>query len=184
MFVPPDASSFPDVTWSTSDLCDELLSRPEWNVQVVQTELQSFGGRSWYFGEIVTVIELPGWNPSLQPVLSSPGAGRVLVVNAKAAGKAAIFGDRMAALAVQNGWVGIILDGYVRDTAMLARMPLGVHALGKAPNRATDMRPAATGGTFDLYGAAVLEQHWAYVDADGIVLINRRHTSKLADLKS
>lgn len=119
MFEPPAYGSFPDVLWTTSDLCDAYLPDEAWGVQVVQQALRSFGGHHWYFGEVVTACAPPDASLSLAPILSSPGHGRVLMVEAHADGRHAVFGDRMAGLAVQNGWAGVIVHGYVREAEKL-----------------------------------------------------------------
>lgn len=180
MFEPPAYGSFPDVLWTTSDLCDAYLPDEAWGVQVVQQALRSFGGHHWYFGEVVTACAPPDASLSLAPILSSPGHARVLMVEAHADGRHAVFGDRMAGLAVQNGWAGVIVHGYVRDAEKLARLPLGVHALGVRPNRAASMLPVSPGGDFELFSAAVAPGRWVYVDADGIILMHHRHTCKSA----
>src|SRR6218665_3960581 len=101
MFQPPSYGSFPDVTWSTADLCDAHLADPAWGIQVLAPGLQSYGGRSWYFGEVVTAGNPEDAVLSLVDLVSSPGLGRVLVADAQADAAHAVLGDRMAALAVQ-----------------------------------------------------------------------------------
>jgi len=49
----------------------------------------------------------------------------------------------IAALAVTNGWAGVVLKGAVRDVAALRDLDLGVAALGANPARAARRRRAA-----------------------------------------
>ncbi|UYO92902.1 ribonuclease [Pollutimonas sp. M17] len=176
-FTPPSYHDAPDATWTTADLCDRALSTPALNLRVLPPVYRSFGGRPWYFGPILAV---PGACPSegcsLAAILTEPGLGRVLVVDATAVGACAILGDRMAALAVHNGWSGVLMHGYVRDTQVLARMPVGVHALAAVPNRPASMPPARAGGELMLHGHAIRTGDWLYADADGIVITSIRHT--------
>jgi len=176
MFQPPGYGSFPDLTWATTDLCDAHLADPAWGMQIVGQGLQSYGGRSWYFGEVATAGTAPGTAMSMIDIVSTPGQGRVLLADALADPAHAVVGDRMAALAAQNGWAGIVINGYVRDTRDLARMPIGIHALGARPNRSPNMQPATAGIRFELLGAFVEPGLWVYVDGDGVVLMKRRHT--------
>lgn len=180
MFQPPTYGLFPDVSWTTADLCDVHMGDAAWGLEIVGQELRSFAGHRWYFGEVVTARAAPDAGLSLAPILSSPGLGRVLMVEAHADSRHAPLGDRMAGLAIQNGWAGVIVHGYVRDSEKLARLPLGVHALGVRPNRPVAMPDARPGGAFDLFGASVAPGRWVYVDADGIILMKRRHAEKPA----
>jgi regulator of ribonuclease activity A len=177
MFQPPAYGSFPDINWSTADLCDAHLADAEWGVQVVGTGLHSYGGRRWYFGEVVTAANPAFGVMSLVDLCTSPGEGRVLVADAQGSLMHAVVGDRMAALAAQHGWAGIVVNGVVRDTKDLGRMPLGIHALGTRPNRAADMQPANTGGSFDMLGVKLEPGLWLYADEDGVILMRRRHTA-------
>ena len=177
MFQPPAYGSFPDINWSTADLCDAHLADVQWGVQTVSPGLQSYGGRRWYFGEVVTAGNPPVGIMSLVDLCSSPGQGRVLFANAEGSPLHAVVGDRMAALAAQHGWAGLVINGFVRDTKDLMRMPIGIHALGTRPNRAVDMQPASSGGSFEMLGVKVEPGLWLYADEDGVILMKRRHTS-------
>ena len=176
-FVPPSYDNAPDATWATADLCDLALEAPEAGLRILPPAYRAFGGRSWYFGELV-VVPLPtsANAPSLSSLLSTPGQGRVLLVDAGGAPTHAVLGDRMAAMAVQSGWSGIVIHGYVRDTSVLARMPLGVHALGSLPNRSRVMVPAAAGTQVTLHDQAFRTGDWLYADEDGVIVLARRHT--------
>jgi regulator of ribonuclease activity A len=175
MFQAPSYLAMPDTQWSTSDLCDEHLDDPAWGVRILTAPLRRFGGRSWYFGLVLTARAQQGQALSLANILQQPGQGRVLLVQGSAGDSHAVLGDRMAGLAVQNGWAGIILDGFVRDSVALRRMPLGVHTLGTRPNRASDMAPGETGQHFEWAGVGVSNGDWVYADEDGIILMRRRH---------
>lgn len=177
MFQPPNYGLMPDVAWATSDLCDAHGADPGFGLQILSPGLHSFGGRRWYFGQVVTLAADACTAPSLVDTLASPGGGRVLVVDARADAAHAIVGDRMGGLAVQNGWAGIILNGYVRDSEGLARLPLGVHALGTRPNRPAALAPACSGVRIEMLGAVLAPGLWVYADADGIVFMKRRHTN-------
>lgn len=176
-FTPPSYADAPDTNWSTADLCDAALADPSLELRILPPAYRSFGGRSWYFGEVVTVKapQLDG-AMSLAPLLTQPGKNRVLLVDAQGSTTQAALGDRMAGLAVQNGWSGIVIHGFVRDSAILARMPLGVHALGTVPNRATTMPTAEASEHVTLHGHRVKTGEWLYADEDGIIVLSRRHT--------
>lgn len=176
-FTPPNYSDAPDTNWTTADLCDLALTNPALGLQILSPVYRAYGGRPWYFGEVVVAAGPQGEsNISLANVLAQPGMGRVLVVDARADASHAILGDRMAAIAVQNGWSGIVLHGYARDVATLRRLPLGVHALGSIPNRPGTMVPAQPAEQALLHDSQVRSGNWLYADEDGLVIMPRRHT--------
>lgn len=45
------------------------------------------------------------------------------------------MGDMIAESAVANGWAGVVINGAIRDREALARLPLGVKALGSNPKK-------------------------------------------------
>jgi regulator of ribonuclease activity A len=150
---------------STSDVFDANRS-----AQVCELQLRSFGGLAAFEGEISTVRCFED-NVLLRRQLSEPGEGRVLVVDGRGSLRCALLGDNVATLAVESGWRGLVVHGCVRDVEELARLPLGIKALGTCP------RPSgkAGGGEVDVpvsFGGATFApgaRLWS--DADGIVLV-------------
>ena len=176
-FVPPSYSNAPDATWSTADLCDLTMDTPAAGLRILPPHYRGYGARGWYFGELMVAAAPEGAAPSLAALLATPGNGRVLVVDAGGeAAPHAVLGDRMAAMAVQNGWAGVVVHGYVRDAQVLARMPIGVHALGTRPNRPAAMQPAAPADAVTLHGFTVRSGDWLYADEDGVIVLAQRHT--------
>lgn len=176
-FTPPSYREAPDANWSTADLCDLALQDPAWGLRVFPPAYRAFGGRAWYFGQIVTVPAPDGDGAmSLARLLAEPGQGKVLLVDGRGRAAHAILGDRMAGMAVQNGWSGIVIHGCLRDVRELARMPVGIHALGAVPNRAAVMPTAVAGTQVTLHGHTIKRGEWLYADEDGIIVLARRHT--------
>ena len=46
-----------------------------------------------------------------------------------------LMGDLIAGLGVTNGWAGVIINGAVRDVAVLRTLDLGIKALGSNPRK-------------------------------------------------
>jgi regulator of ribonuclease activity A len=108
---------------------------------------------------------------NLRELLAEDGQERVLVVDAGGVGlERAIFGDRMAARAKENGWQGVVINGLIRDVANLAKLDLGVWALGTCP-RAAGEEPCDGERSVPLLmgGAQVVPGWWVVCDADGFV---------------
>ena len=68
-------------------------------------------------------------------MLSEPGNGGVLVIDGGGSLHCALVGDIIAGLGVDNGWAGLIVNGAVRDSAMLRGLDIGVKALGTNPRK-------------------------------------------------
>lgn len=103
------------MTWTTPDLCDRF---PE--VSIAEPLFRSYGGRAAFSGPIVTVRCFED-NSRVRELASTPGDGRVLVVDGQGSLKHALLGDQIAMQAVANGWAGVLIHGCVRDVEILAR---------------------------------------------------------------
>ncbi|MDA4895727.1 ribonuclease E activity regulator RraA [Streptomyces sp. MS2A] len=120
------------MTESTADLYDRLGEA----LQSLPLQLRSFGGRAAFSGPVRTVRCFED-NVVLKSVLETPGDGAVLVVDGGGSLDRALMGDMIAGLAVTNGWAGVVIHGAIRDSIEIARLPLGVKALGTNPRKST-----------------------------------------------
>jgi regulator of ribonuclease activity A len=149
---------------SVADICDQFGS----DVRVVLPGLHSYGGKPAFSGVIETV-RVDEDNTLVRETLSSPGSGRVLVVDG--GGKTvALVGDRLATLAIDNGWEGVVVNGYVRDTAVLSALQIGVVALGTFPRRSFDKRAAEVSVPVNFLGVDFVPGEWISVDVDGAIV--------------
>jgi regulator of ribonuclease activity A len=130
---------------------------------------RSFGGRAEFAGAIAT-IECSEDNGLLKAVLGGPGEGRVLVVDGHGSLRRALVGDRVAGLALANGWAGLVINGAVRDVAGLAAIPLGVLALGSNPMRCTGEGSGTSGGAVTFGGVDFRPGEYLVADLDGVVV--------------
>jgi len=151
---------------STSDLFDANAGR----ATVCETQLRQFGAVRAFSGRVATVRCFED-NVLVKQRVSEPGDGRVLVVDAGGSYRCALVGDNVAGLALANGWAGIVINGCVRDVDELAKLELGVKALGACP------RPSAKTGEGEIdvpvsFGNAVFRPGDELTsDDDGIVVI-------------
>ena len=156
------------MTWNTADLCD---AHPD--LQVAEPVLIDFGGRSELCGPIATVRVFED-NVLVRQALSEPGEGRVLVVDGGGSKQVALVGDRLAAVAVDNGWSGVVVNGCVRDTAMLSGIDLGVRALAACPRRSAKTGAGTRGELVVFAGVTFRPGEWLYADTDGVVVAPER----------
>ncbi|MEO0971547.1 MAG: ribonuclease E activity regulator RraA [Pseudomonadota bacterium] len=150
---------------ATADLYDDHAA----HLQVALPIFRDYGGHRRFGGPIATVQALED-NSLVREAVKSPGEGRVLVVDGGGSLQRAMLGDLLAADAVRSGWAGLIIHGCIRDSAAIARMALGVKALGTCPAK-TDKRGV---GVVDIdvrfAGVTFSPGAFAYADEDGIVV--------------
>jgi len=152
--------------FATADLCDSH----EPQLQVAEgNAFRSYGQCASFSGKIVTIKCFEN-NPLVRTILSEPGNGKVLVVDGGGSLRRALFGDNIAALAVKNGWAGVIIYGAIRDSAVVDRLPLGVKALGTNPIKSSKQHPGDRDVVVAFAGVTFTPGHYVYADQDGIVV--------------
>lgn len=149
----------------TCDLSDRFP-----DARVAQPVLQDFGGRRTFAGPAVTVKCFED-NSRIKELLATPGAGRVLVVDGGGSMRCALMGDMIAADAVANGWVGVLIDGCVRDTAVLASVDLGVKARAAMPRRSTRRGEGTAHVDIAFAGITVSDGDYLIADEDGVLVL-------------
>jgi regulator of ribonuclease activity A len=150
----------------TADLVDEIGP----DVRSCDLQLRQFGGRREFAGPITTVKCFQD-NALLKSVLSEPGNDGVLVIDGEGSVHTALVGDIIAGLGVENGWVGLIVNGAVRDAAMLQTLDIGVKALGTNPRKSGKTGDGVRDVAVEFGGVAFVPGHIAYSDDDGIVVV-------------
>jgi regulator of ribonuclease activity A len=155
--------------YTTADLYDRF----ETEMRVCDPIFRDFGGRIAFWGQAVTVKCFED-NSQVKTVLSEPGAGRVLVVDAGGSLRCAMLGDLIAGSAVTNGWAGVIVWGCVRDSHVLATMELGVKALAASPRKSVRRGEGQRDCPVTFAGVRFAPGDWIYADADGILVAERR----------
>lgn len=150
---------------STADLCDAH----EHLVQVAEPILRDYGGGGPFSGPLTTLM-VDDDNSSVRALLEEEGHGRVLVVDGGGSLRCALVGDRLAQMAADNGWAGIIIHGCVRDVSSLAEIPIGIKALGSMPLRSVKTGPGLIDVPVRFAGVTFLPGHYLYADDDGVIV--------------
>ena len=134
------------------------------------TQFHQYGGRSRFEGSIVTV-RCHEDNALLKKVVSEPGQGKVVVVDGDGSIHCAMLGDKMAEIAVGNGWEGLVINGAIRDAAALAPLDIGIKAVGTNP-RKSHKHGAGERDVVVSFGGAVFTPGAHLVsDEDGVVVL-------------
>lgn len=150
---------------ATADLVDEI--GPE--VRSCDTQFRNFGGNVEFCGRISTVRCYQD-NALLKSVLSEPGDGKVLVVDGAASLHTALVGDIIAELGRSNGWAGVVINGAIRDAAVIGTMKFGCKALGTNPRKSTKTGAGERDVVLGFGGITFVPGEELYADADGIVV--------------
>jgi regulator of ribonuclease activity A len=149
----------------TADALDEYGDR----AAVCLLPFRSFGAPA-FSGRIATVRCFED-NVLVRATASEPGEGRVLVVDGGGSLRCALLGDNIAALALEHGWAGVVINGCVRDAAELDALGLGVKALGTNPRPSVKGGEGETGVPVTFGEITFAPGAMLYADEDGVVVV-------------
>jgi 4-hydroxy-4-methyl-2-oxoglutarate aldolase len=134
-------------------------------------------------GPALTVHSPPGDNLWLHRALAVARPGDVLVVSVSGAPEHGYWGEIMSTMAHARGLGGLVIDGCVRDGALLGDIGFPVFARGLCI-RGTGKDYGATGwiGEPVLIGDVVVSAGDLVVgDGDGVVVVPRAQAADVAD---
>ncbi len=163
---------------STCDLCDAHKDTSDDSFRVLPPVFQHFGQRPRFSGPVSTVKCFED-NSLVKTALESSGfvdtplgrQGRVLVVDGGASLRRALVGGNLAAAAVNNGWVGIVVNGCVRDVTELNQSDVGIRALGLTPLPTAKRGEGQVDVAVQIQGVWVRPGDWLVADEDGVVVL-------------
>ncbi len=150
---------------STPDLCDAHGDK----VQVADPIFKHYGGIENFYGEIATVKCFED-NSKVGESLRSKGDGKVLVVDGGGSSRRSLLGDKLVRMALDNGWKGIIVYGYIRDLEDIADMDIGVMALGSIPRKTEKRGEGRTCVDLQFAGLNCKPGNFIYADKTGIIV--------------
>lgn len=150
-----------------ADLCDVYSAE----VRVLAPIFSDFGGQACFNGPAATVKCFED-NTSVKELSLTPGNGRVMIVDGGGSDQCALLGDMLATNLINNGWKGAVIHGYIRDKAELAKLPVGIKALGSMPFRSTKKAPGIIGKPVEFAGQVIHDGDYIYADEDGIIILN------------
>jgi regulator of ribonuclease activity A len=159
------AGNQPGQAINTADLYDE---RGE-DLASVSLQFQSLGGRSHFSGPVRTIRCFQD-NALVKSILATPGHGNVLVVDGGGSLATALMGDMIAESAVANGWAGVVINGAIRDREAIARLDLGVKALGSNPRKSAKAGAGEIGVDVVIGGVTIRSGTTIWCDPDGILV--------------
>ena len=148
---------------STADLSDQ-----HHDVCIATPGFRDYGGTLVFSGHISTV-RCPDDNSKVREALNEDGQGRVLIIDGGASQNCALLGDILAGKAQDNNWAGIIVNGCIRDSAVIATLSIGVKALGTYPLKSVKRDLGERDVVVQFAGVNFVPGHWLAADTDGIL---------------
>jgi regulator of ribonuclease activity A len=150
--------------WLVADICDQFPN----DFNVLPQIFHSYGKIKKCQGKIETVL-LKEDNRKLIELLSQEGLERIVVVQCRRK-ESAVFGDRLAKIAIDNSWSGVIVDGAIRDISTLRDMPICVFASAIYPVRGKQNGGGEIGVTLKVGNVVLKPNEYLYADEDGIII--------------
>ena len=149
----------------TPDLCDENLE----TVSAVAPIFNTYGGKSAFGGEIVTVKCFED-NTVVKARAAEDGAGKVMVVDGGGSMRCALVGDMIAANAMKNGWLGLIIYGCIRDVDAISILDIGIQALNSMPIRSVRENRGELNIEISFGGVTFKPGEYVYADNNGVII--------------
>ena len=153
------------MTFSVCDLCDAHEDR----IQVAESIFRDYGGRRTFGGQIVT-ISCHEDNSLVREAVSSPGDGKVLIVDGGGSLQRSLLGDQLASKASDNGWQGVIVHGAIRDIEVIADIDLGVKALNVIPLKTEKRGLGERDVPVRFAGVTFSPGNYVYADPNGVIV--------------
>ncbi|MFT5571147.1 MAG: regulator of ribonuclease activity A [Cryomorphaceae bacterium] len=150
---------------STPDLCDQF----EGQIRVLDPIFTNYGGVDSFCGQVVTIKCFED-NSVVKKLVSTPGEGRVIVMDGGGSLRRAILGDMLAENAANNGWAGLIINGCIRDCDEIANISLGLKALNIHPMKTQKRGLGDLDVAITFAGQTILPGNWIYSDNNGIIV--------------
>ena len=151
--------------YNTSELCDTFYDV----VDVVEPMFSNYGGCSSFGGSISTVKCFED-NGLIIDTLSENGEVKVLLVDGGGSLRRALIDAKIAELAANNNWEGIIVYGTVRDVDALEDLDLGIQAMASIPVGADSNGTGEIEIPVNFGGVTFLPGDHIYADNTGVIL--------------
>ena len=149
----------------TADISDKYSD----SVRILKPLFRDYGGVKSFSGKVKTIKTLDD-NTKVRTALESEGNGDVLVIDGQASLNCALLGGNLAALASQNNWSGIIVNGCIRDSDVISGIDIGVFALSSKPIKSVKKGIGDTDIDLNFMNTTFKPGEFLYADQDGIII--------------
>jgi len=122
-------------------------------------------------GPAFTVRCQPGDNLTIHKAIYEAPPGSVLVIDAQGFVKAGAFGDILATACMEQGIIGVVLDGACRDANDLEEMEFPVFCRSTNPGGTVKESLGERNITIQCGGRVVRPGDWIIADRDGVAVV-------------
>lgn len=136
----------------------------------VEPGLIRYSGTGTIAGRAVTADCAEGSLQAIFAALEHAGPGAVLCVSGP--GNSAYLGDLLASDLVKRGLAGVVVDGFIRDRATVAALPVSAFARGLTPVALRRQEPGRPMVPIVIGGATIRPYDWIVADDDGVVVVD------------
>lgn len=157
------------MTFTTADLYDKYAEK----LQILVPIFNDYGGNLKFSGPASTIKVFED-NSLVRTELKKIVQGRVLVIDGSASLRCALLGDNLAKLAKDNGWAGIIVNGCIRDSAIIANIAIGVKALNTNPRKSVKKGIGERNIMVSFADVTIHPNNYIYADTDGLVVASEQ----------
>eukprot|EP00164_Ancoracysta_twista_P001135 GFYU01001488.1.p1 GENE.GFYU01001488.1~~GFYU01001488.1.p1 ORF type:complete len:207 (+),score=66.66 GFYU01001488.1:98-718(+) len=160
-----------EMTMSTFNCADLLDAFDNESLQIVdpRLSLKTFGSLRRFAGQVSTLKCFED-NSFVRKAVESDGQGKVLVIDGQGSMNRALVGDQLAALAIKNGWKGILVHGPIRDSEEINGMKISIKAMGTHPRKTLKKNVGDRDVEVSFGGVTIKPGDWIYSDDDGIII--------------
>ena len=151
--------------FKTADLCDDYSD----DLVILSQEFKSYGKVSSFCG-IISTIKCFNDNSMVREAVNTDGSNKVLVVDGEGSTECALLGDMLAEAAFKNNWSGIIINGCIRDSDIIANIDLGVFALSTIPIKSVKKGIGENNVNISFMNTTFKPGEYIYADLDGIII--------------
>lgn len=132
-------------------------------------------GQATFLGTALPCETGPNDNLAIIAAVALAQPGDVIMAASEGFTQSAVVGDNVALVAKSKGIAAIVIDGMARDIAGIVPVGLPVFARGITPNSCVKSGPGRVGLPIVIGGVAVEAGDVVIGDADGVVVLPRRH---------
>ena len=132
-------------------------------------DFQCFSRIKSMHGQISTVF-CPDDNSFVREMLSENGHQKIMFIDGAKSKNVALLGDNLAALAIENNWSGIIVNGRIRDAEIISQLDIAIFALGTCPRKSSKKNQGKKNIELSIDGLTLKPDDWVYADINGILI--------------
>jgi regulator of ribonuclease activity A len=155
------------MTFTTASLCDAHSG--EDYLQIAEPMFMSYGANPAFSGQITTLKVFED-DVLVQTTLQEKVQNRILVIDGGGSHRCALVDNDLAKIAVNNGWMGIVIYGCIRDSALIAQLSIGIRALHAHPLKSHKKDHGDRDLLVSFAGVNFKKDHYLYADMDGIIV--------------